>query len=59
MDAHLAQHAVPETGTMVPSSRHLMPIFVVLGAAEPAVPAERIHHSFTFSTISMAAYAFP
>jgi 4,5-DOPA dioxygenase extradiol len=44
-----------------PTEEHLMPVFVALGAAAGAaaqVTGRQIHASFTFGSLSMAAYAW-
>lgn len=47
-DAYLAQ----------PSDEHFLPIVVALGAAGPGAHGELLHDSFSFGSLSMAAYSF-
>jgi 4,5-DOPA dioxygenase extradiol len=41
-----------------PTAEHLLPLFVVLGAAGPAAKGVQLHQSYTYGAFSMAAYAF-
>lgn len=41
-----------------PTDEHLLPLFVALGAGGSSPKGERIHSSFTYGVLSMAAYAF-
>lgn len=41
-----------------PTEEHLLPLFVAWGAAHPASTGRILHNSFTFGSLSMAAYAF-
>jgi 4,5-DOPA dioxygenase extradiol len=40
-----------------PTDEHLLPLFVVLGAGGTLSQAVQIHTHFTYSLLSMAAYA--
>jgi 4,5-DOPA dioxygenase extradiol len=42
-----------------PSDEHFLPLFVALGAGAEAGRGARIHHSHTYGTLAMDAYAFP
>jgi 4,5-DOPA dioxygenase extradiol len=50
----LAPHAAQEH----PTEEHLLPIYVALGAAGPAVRTERLHASTDYGVLRMDAYAF-
>ncbi|MBE9029427.1 dioxygenase [filamentous cyanobacterium LEGE 11480] len=41
-----------------PTEEHLLPLFVVIGAAGKSANARQIHQNYTYSVLSMAAYAF-
>lgn len=41
-----------------PTPEHLLPLFVALGAVGNAAQAKQLHRSYTYSVLSMAAYAF-
>jgi 4,5-DOPA dioxygenase extradiol len=41
-----------------PTDEHLLPLFVALGAGGVDGSGIRLHHSFTYGALSMAAYAF-
>lgn len=41
-----------------PTDEHFLPFFVALGAGLPDESATRIHHSFTYGSLGMDAYAF-
>jgi 4,5-DOPA dioxygenase extradiol len=41
-----------------PSEEHLLPLFAAMGAAGMNVKGTQIHSSFTYGSLSMAAYAF-
>lgn len=41
-----------------PTPEHLMPLFVAMGAGWSGGHASRLHHSYSYSSISMACYAF-
>jgi len=41
-----------------PTPEHLMPIFVAMGAGWSGGHASRLHHSYSYGSISMACYAF-
>jgi len=41
-----------------PSDEHFLPIIVALGAAGPGARGELLHTSFSFGSLSMAAYRF-
>lgn len=41
-----------------PTEEHLLPLFVALGAGGVNVRGIQLHHSYTYSALSMAAYAF-
>lgn len=41
-----------------PTPEHLLPLFVALGAVGQAAQAKQLHRSYTYSVLSMAAYAF-
>ena len=47
----------PETRRNHPTAEHFMPLFVPLGAGADD-PAQRIHSSFAYRVLSMAAYAW-
>lgn len=40
-----------------PTSEHLMPLFVALGAAPEGEPLQRLHHSFDYGSIGMSCFA--
>lgn len=51
--------AAPETATQAhPTPEHLMPLFVAMGAGGDEAIGRRIHHSFSYGSISMASFAF-
>lgn len=41
-----------------PTEEHLLPLFVVLGAAGSAAKGVQLHQSYTYGALSMAVYAF-
>lgn len=41
-----------------PTEEHFLPLFVALGAGGPGHKASALHRSFSFGTLSMAAYSF-
>ncbi|MEM7561791.1 MAG: class III extradiol ring-cleavage dioxygenase [Pseudomonadota bacterium] len=41
-----------------PTSEHLMPLFVSMGAGNSDWRPHRIHHSFSYGNLSMASYSF-
>lgn len=41
-----------------PSIEHFLPIYVAMGAGWAEKSVERVHHSFSYGSISMATYAF-
>jgi 4,5-DOPA dioxygenase extradiol len=41
-----------------PTEEHLLPLFVALGAGGQNSKGIQLHHSYTYSVFSMAAYAF-
>lgn len=41
-----------------PTSEHLLPLFVALGAVGNEACAEQLHQSYAYGVLSMAAYAF-
>ena len=41
-----------------PTDEHFLPLFVALGAGGTAPQVTQLHSSFTYGSISMAAYAF-
>lgn len=52
------QHKAPEAQRAHPRAEHFMPFFVAYGAAGPGAKGRRLHRSFTYGALSMAAYAF-
>ncbi len=48
----------PEGRRNHPSEEHFLPLFTAIGAAGPGAKAERIHASYSYSALSMDAYAF-
>ncbi|MBF0612297.1 MAG: dioxygenase [Magnetococcales bacterium] len=48
----------PHLALAHPTLEHLMPLFVVLGAAGDMPVAERIHDSFDYGSLNLAAYRF-
>lgn len=51
--------AAPSTARAAhPSPEHLMPLFVALGAGGEEAGAVRLHDSWSYGSLSMAAYAF-
>ncbi len=56
IDALLDYRArAPNAAMAHPTDEHLLPIYVAMGAGGQG---ERLHHSFTHGSLSMAAYAF-
>lgn len=51
---HLAPYAIKNH----PSEEHLLPLFVAMGAGGSLSTGKLLHHSFTYSILSMAAYGF-
>ncbi|MCP9759269.1 dioxygenase [Aquitalea sp. S1-19] len=52
------QQLAPHARQAHPSSEHLAPLFVVLGAAGQAARAHKWHEAWRYGSLSMAAYAF-
>ncbi len=48
----------PEGARNHPTEDHFLPLFTAIGAAGPGARAERIHASYSYSALSMDAYAF-
>jgi 4,5-DOPA dioxygenase extradiol len=48
----------PYAADMHPTDEHLMPWFVAAGAGGAEAAPERLHHSVTFGSLGMDAYAF-
>ncbi|MGB3491605.1 MAG: class III extradiol ring-cleavage dioxygenase [Elainellaceae cyanobacterium] len=51
---HQAPHAVDNH----PTDEHLRPLFIALGAGGKTSQGKRLHSSYTYGILSMAAYAF-
>ncbi|QUS61128.1 class III extradiol ring-cleavage dioxygenase [Synechocystis sp. PCC 7338] len=49
------KQTAPEAQRNHPTAEHLLPLFVAMGAATQS-PGKRIHHGFTYGTLSMAAF---
>jgi 4,5-DOPA dioxygenase extradiol len=49
----------PHAAIAHPTDEHFLPFFVALGAAAPEGRGARIHHSHTYASLAMDAYAFP
>jgi 4,5-DOPA dioxygenase extradiol len=49
-----APHAVD----MHPTDEHLLPWYIAAGAGGREHPAKRLHHSVTYGSLAMDAYAF-
>lgn len=52
------RRTAPQAATAQPSDEHFMPLVVALGAAGPGATGRRLHHSYTYGSLSMAAFAF-
>lgn len=48
----------PEAARNHPTPDHYLPLLVALGAAGPGARGRRLHASFTYATLSMAAFSF-
>ncbi len=48
----------PEAPRIHPRDEHFLPLFAALGAGGEAAPGRRIHASFEYGILSMAAFAF-
>ena len=48
----------PEASRNHPSPDHYLPLLVAFGAAGPGARGRRLHASFTYATLSMAAFSF-
>ncbi len=48
----------PQATRCHPTEEHLLPLFVALGAAGAHAGGRPLHRSFTYGSLSMAAYAF-
>jgi len=48
----------PDVRTAHPTDEHLMPLFVALGSGLDGGGIRKIHHSFSYQSISMASFAF-
>jgi len=48
----------PEARRNHPTDEHFLPLFVALGAATPGLPAEALHRSMEFGSLSMDSYRF-
>jgi 4,5-DOPA dioxygenase extradiol len=52
------RRTAPDARRIHPREEHFLPFFVAFGAGGPGIKARRIHASFTYSMLSMAAFAF-
>ncbi len=52
------RESAPHAERAHPTTEHLLPLFVALGAAGVSWSAERIHHSMSYGAIAMDAYSF-
>ncbi|HLI11316.1 MAG TPA: class III extradiol ring-cleavage dioxygenase [Alphaproteobacteria bacterium] len=52
------RRAAPEALRIHPRAEHFLPFFVAFGAGGPGVKGRRLHASFTYGVLSMAAFAF-
>ncbi len=50
--------AAPEAARNHPGPDHYLPLLVALGAGGPGARGRRLHASFTYATLSMAAFSF-
>jgi 4,5-DOPA dioxygenase extradiol len=59
-DAALAAYRREAPGAVQahPRDEHLLPVFVAYGAGGPGARGRRIHDSFTYGSLSMAAFLF-
>jgi 4,5-DOPA dioxygenase extradiol len=59
-DAALAAYRSEAPGAVQahPRDEHLLPVFVAYGAGGPSAKGRRIHDSFTYGSLSMAAFLF-
>ena len=59
LDALLRFPIEPESARLAhPTPEHFLPLFVAMGAGWQGGRRDRIHHSFSYGSISMACYAF-
>jgi 4,5-DOPA dioxygenase extradiol len=52
------RRTAPDARRIHPREEHFLPFFVALGAGGPGVKARRLHASFNYAMLSMAAFAF-
>ncbi len=52
------KHAAPMARRAQPTDEHFLPLFVAWGAGGAQARGERLHHGFTFGSLSMAAFRF-
>jgi 4,5-DOPA dioxygenase extradiol len=52
------QRTAPDARRAHPRAEHFMPFFVAFGAGGPGAAGKRIHRSFTYGALSMAAFTF-
>ena len=52
------RQTAPDARRIHPRDEHFLPFFVSLGAGGSGVKARRLHSSFTYAMLSMAAFAF-
>ena len=57
-DLERYREIAPEGARNHPSEEHFLPLFTAIGAAGAGARAERIHESYSYSALSMDAYAF-
>lgn len=48
----------PHAAHAHPTEEHLLPFFVALGAGREGTPGRPLHHSYTYGSLAMDAYAF-
>lgn len=51
-------NTAPHVDQAHPTTEHLLPLFVAMGAGWHEGTTQRIHHSFTYGSLSMANYSF-
>jgi 4,5-DOPA dioxygenase extradiol len=51
-------HTAPEPRRVHPREEHFLPFFVAFGAGGPGAAGRRLHDSFNYGMLSMAAFAF-
>lgn len=52
------RRSTPSAALAQPSDEHFMPLLVALGAAGPGATGRRLHHSYTYGSLSMATFQF-